>query len=360
MLSGMRTLFVTLVFAVAGLLVADLQRPAAAPQRADAVVTREAVKAAPPTVQVAFVRNGRLVLVERTVPKRFTPEVYALNQLVRGPTWLERRHGVRTALGEKVRLRSIRADGDSWHVSFSRSLFGPSTHATVEMRLRQIEATIAPLGPEHFALIAAEGRFVTVIKLGGRPAGLTTEVGEKGYPYSIRGIQLRLWTLGYLAPADISGTLDYATEQALLAFQGWEGLHCSGTVTGETQLALLRAERPRPTRTGAGRRVEIHRDIGVLLLLNGNDVVRAVHTSTGAYGKTPAGSFHVYRKDVLSWSVPFKVWMPYASYFTGGIAMHEYAYVPGYPASHGCVRLPAGDAQRVYDFVEVGTPVYVI
>jgi lipoprotein-anchoring transpeptidase ErfK/SrfK len=39
--------------------------------------------------------------------------------------------------------------------------------------------------------------------------------------------------------------------------------------------------------------------------------------------------------------------------------MHEYPDVPSYPASHGCVRLPAGDAQRVYRFVDVGTRVDV-
>jgi lipoprotein-anchoring transpeptidase ErfK/SrfK len=39
--------------------------------------------------------------------------------------------------------------------------------------------------------------------------------------------------------------------------------------------------------------------------------------------------------------------------------MHEYPYVPEYPASHGCVRLPAGEARRVFAFAEVGTPVSV-
>jgi len=86
---------------------------------------------------------------------------------------------------------------------------------------------------------------------------------------------------------------------------------------------------------------------------------RAVHTSTGAGGVTPVGSFRVYVKSLLSWSVPFKVWMPYAAYFTGGIATHQSPDVPSYPASHGCVRLPEGDAERVYRFVAVGTPVSV-
>ena len=47
--------------------------------------------------------------------------------------------------------------------------------------------------------------------------------------------------------------------------------------------------------------------------------------------------------------------MPYGQHFTGGIAMHEYPYVPRYPASHGCVRLPVDEAERVFEFAELGT-----
>jgi hypothetical protein len=49
------------------------------------------------------------------------------------------------------------------------------------------------------------------------------------------------------------------------------------------------------------------------------EVVRAVHTSTGSLGRTPAGDFNVYVKSLYSWSVTFHVWMPYAAYFRGGI-----------------------------------------
>ena len=44
--------------------------------------------------------------------------------------------------------------------------------------------------------------------------------------------------------------------------------------------------------------------------------------------------------------------------FTGGIGMHE-GFLPGYPASHGCVRMPAHMAQIFYNNVSVGTPVTV-
>ena len=86
------------------------------------------------------------------------------------------------------------------------------------------------------------------------------------------------------------------------------------------------------------------------LLIEDNRVVRAVHISSGAGGATPVGSFRVYRKERYSWSVPFKVWLPWASYFTGGVAFHEFGSVPTYAASHGCIRVnhyDAADAVRL-------------
>jgi hypothetical protein len=230
----------------------------------------------------------------------------------------------------------------------------------MQLRLAQIRATLTRVGGiPRFAAIASEGRLVTTLGLGAPVEAWKPERGEQGYPFSVRGVQLRLSTLGYLDRSDVSGQMDYVTSQALLAFQGWEELGRTGTVTGGTQVRLFRADRPRPTTHREGRRIEIHRDLGVLLMLDGNRVERAVHTSTGAGGVTPTGAFRVYRKELYSWSVPFRVWMPYAAYFVGGIATHEYPDVPSYPASHGCVRLPAGEAHRVYDFVELGTPVRV-
>jgi len=323
-------------------------------------VTATAASSAPKTVQVAFVRDGKLVRVERVVPKGVRPELHALRELVQGPTREERARGLRTAIREGVRPRSIRAREDLWLVSFSRSLFSPGAAQTKRLRLAQIGSTLDRLGgPQEYAAISSEGRLATTLRLGVWPAAWRERTGEKGYVFSVRGIQIRMHQLGYLSSAQVNGSLDYATSQALLAFQGWEGLARTGTVTGETQLALVRADRPRPRSNGSGRRVEIHRDRGVLLLIEGREVERAVHTSTGAGGATPSGTFRVYRKERLSWSYPFSVWMPFASYFVGGIAMHEYSHVPEYPASHGCVRLPAGDAERVFRFAGYGTPVHV-
>jgi hypothetical protein len=354
----MRISLVALVLALAGLLVVDLE-PSAAPRKAAAAAPRKVVKPAPATVEVAFVRNGRLTRVERVVPEGVADEVHALRELVQGPTRLERRQGLRTAIPDGARVRSVRADGELLLASLSRSLLGLGAPATKRTRLTQIAATLAPLGPQKYAAIATEGRLVTTLRLGMRPDAWRAETGENDYRYVVRGLQLRLSMLGYLDRSDVTGSPDYLTEQALLAFQGWEGLDRTGTVTGQTQVALFAAPHPRPAARRPGKRIEIHRDRGVLLMIDGGEVVRAVHTSTGAGGVTPVGSFRVRVKALMSWSVPFEVWMPYAAYFTGGIATHQSPDVPSYPASHGCVRLPEGEAERVYRFVDVGTPVIV-
>lgn len=44
--------------------------------------------------------------------------------------------------------------------------------------------------------------------------------------------------------------------------------------------------------------------------------------------------------------------------FDGGIGMHE-GYLPGYAASHGCVRMPAKMAKKFYEHAPLGTPVIV-
>jgi len=56
----------------------------------------------------------------------------------------------------------------------------------------------------------------------------------------------------------------------------------------------------------------------------------------------------------MSWSVPFRVWMPLAQYFDDGYAMHEFSDVPAYPASHGCIRVSSEEAQTVWQFGRVG------
>jgi lipoprotein-anchoring transpeptidase ErfK/SrfK len=50
--------------------------------------------------------------------------------------------------------------------------------------------------------------------------------------------------------------------------------------------------------------------------------------------------------------------MRYFMRFNGAIGMHA-GYLPGYAASHGCVRLPEANAIAFFNAVDVGTPVTV-
>jgi lipoprotein-anchoring transpeptidase ErfK/SrfK len=176
-----------------------------------------------------------------------------------------------------------------------------------------------------------------------------------------RDVQKRLAKLGYLPPRAVDGVPGYRTEQAVVAFQAWEGLDRDGVVGPMTTAALATAKRPRPRAGGPSRRIEVYRDKGVALLVTHGRTRRAIHVSSGGPGtETPAGTFTVFRKELRSWSVPFGVWLPYASYFNQGIAFHEYPDVPPYPASHGCVRVPAPEAQGVYRFAKIDTVVIVI
>lgn len=50
--------------------------------------------------------------------------------------------------------------------------------------------------------------------------------------------------------------------------------------------------------------------------------------------------------------------MPYFMRVVGGTGMHE-GFLPGYPASHGCIRMPEFMAKNFFSAVNVGTPVSI-
>ena len=83
--------------------------------------------------------------------------------------------------------------------------------------------------------------------------------------------------------------------------------------------------------------------------------------STGKAGKTtPTGVFTVLQKKVDHESSIYKgAKMPHMQRLSwSGIAMHA-GNLPGYPASAGCVRLPADFAEKLYSVTKVGTTVII-
>ncbi len=83
--------------------------------------------------------------------------------------------------------------------------------------------------------------------------------------------------------------------------------------------------------------------------------------STGKRGhETPAGRFRILQKKIHHRSNKYaNAPMPYMQRLTNyGIALHAGA-LPGYPASHGCIRLPRGFAKKLYGLTDHGTKVTV-
>jgi len=133
--------------------------------------------------------------------------------------------------------------------------------------------------------------------------------------------------------------------------------------------------------------VEIDLQEQAAYLIHDGRVVLATPVASGRYGHlTPTGSFTILEKERNHFSsmygkivdarghtivadadadmqVPpggkfIPAPMRYFMRFDGANGMHA-GYLPGYPASHGCVRLPEENAIAFYNAVEAGTPVTI-
>ncbi len=89
-------------------------------------------------------------------------------------------------------------------------------------------------------------------------------------------------------------------------------------------------------------------------------IVRAP-VSTGVAGReTPAGIFAVIEKDKDHHSTMYDdAWMPNMQRITwNGVALHG-GPLPGYAASHGCVRMPYGFAEKLFHKTRIGMRVII-
>ena len=83
--------------------------------------------------------------------------------------------------------------------------------------------------------------------------------------------------------------------------------------------------------------------------------------STGRPGhRTPTGVFTVLQRQVEHYSSLYNsAPMPYMQRITwGGVALHG-GHLPGYPASHGCIRLPHEFARLLYGVTRLGMTVII-
>jgi hypothetical protein len=172
---------------------------------------------------------------------------------------------------------------------------------------------------------------------------------------AVRLLQRGLRRMHY--PASGSGVYDATTERAVMAWRKVTGRArvfsadrsvLSGVLAGQ---GVWKVRHPHD-----GHHVEADISKQVLVLVDGNKVVRIQHTSSGK-PSTPTilGRFRVYRKEPGTNAHG----MVDSSYFIRGYAIHGYASVPTYNASHGCLRVPIADAATIYNWLHYGDVVWV-
>jgi lipoprotein-anchoring transpeptidase ErfK/SrfK len=193
-------------------------------------------------------------------------------------------------------------------------------------------------------------------------------IGARGQ--AVTALEAKLAAMKY-DPGTVDGYFDSTTAFAVMAFQKVTGMARTGRATDDVVAAVAAASQPPPMlAAGGANRVEVDLKRQVLFLYQGGALVRILPVSTGsgqrycvdgecAMAVTPGGSYRV----------GYRILGPHKSklgvlynplFFNGGIAIHGAPSVPGYPASHGCVRIPMADSLWFFNTVSKGTPVYVL
>ncbi|MEQ1550402.1 L,D-transpeptidase family protein [Sphingorhabdus sp.] len=109
-------------------------------------------------------------------------------------------------------------------------------------------------------------------------------------------------------------------------------------------------------------RMVIVLDIQRMYVFDGDSLVGFTTVSTGKKGKeTPTGYFKILQKKIYHESnIYANAPMPFMQRLTwDGIALHA-GHNPGYPASHGCIRLPKTFAKSLFDVTAMDGEVVIL
>jgi peptidoglycan hydrolase-like protein with peptidoglycan-binding domain len=185
---------------------------------------------------------------------------------------------------------------------------------------------------------------------------VSAELAPGGRGPAVRLLQSELNGLHYAVPLD--GVFDEATQRAVVAYRKMTGLP-RVTSTNRQLFSLLQsgAGRFRVRYPSDGAHVEADLTRQVLAEIEPGGRVRRIYTTSSGKPSTPTviGRFRVYSKTPGTNSEG----MVDSNYFIRGYAIHGYAEVPTYAASHGCLRVPVPDAAAIYGWVRTGDPVDV-
>ncbi|WP_298363772.1 L,D-transpeptidase family protein [uncultured Bradyrhizobium sp.] len=180
----------------------------------------------------------------------------------------------------------------------------------------------------------------------------------------------RFWQFAILTAA---GTVA-ASSQADAALFYWNR---DSAYYGDVEPMPPQQPRPKPKRSTAKKNPAIEKEAGRkpqgpliisvsidqqrVSIYDANGLYAESPVSTGMKGhSTPMGVFSVIQKQKYHQSNIYSgAPMPYMQRITwSGIAMHA-GVLPGYPASHGCIRMPTSFAVKMYNWTRMGARVFV-
>lgn len=152
------------------------------------------------------------------------------------------------------------------------------------------------------------------------------------------------------------GRVTIGTRLAIKAFRKTNGMGRSEAYRPAIFRKLLMGRGAFKPEHDEGRHVEVDISRQVMSLIEGDTAVHTFHVSTGA-SATPTirGKFNFYMKQAGYNSKR----MYFSVYFIRGYATHGYNPVPNYNASHGCVRNPIPFSRFIYNWIQIGMPIYV-
>jgi hypothetical protein len=268
--------------------------------------------------------------------------------------------------------------GDVYTAAGTTSIYRPNQYVTVRImhgkkRVTSKKVKILQSGKKgvfraHFRAVGAGRMTVSAVKpatdeqllLKARPFHVEVlkrgvSAGEKSF--TVRLLQTMLKKKGYVIGE--SGVYDARTQRAVQAFRKMVGIARTFSANEDVFARLQAGQGGFKVRFPShGRHVEGDLTHQILALIGSGGKVERLYTMSSGKPSTPTvlGSYRVYMREPGTNSHG----MVYSSYFIRGYAIHGYAEVPPYPASHGCLRVPVPDAVPIWNWIGgTGTPVDV-
>jgi lipoprotein-anchoring transpeptidase ErfK/SrfK len=171
----------------------------------------------------------------------------------------------------------------------------------------------------------------------------------------VKGFKAALATMGYVSGG--GQCFNARTGREVLAYRKVNGMSRNEHAgKGLVQQVFGGRGGYRVRHPEAGEHAEVPLDKQVLVLSKGDKPFAIYPVSTGKPSTpTITGEYSFYRQEPGYNSEG----MYYSFYWHNGYAVHGYAEVPNYAASHGCVRTFIADQPRIYEQLHFGEPIFV-